>query len=61
MLPVSSQFIVEEAMVESNAVRDTVLIWVRKFAFCFLGATSATGALLLLFGSLLYASGVLEW
>lgn len=48
-------------MVESNAVRDTVLIWVRKFAFCFLGATSATGALLLLFGSLLYASGVLEW
>lgn len=48
-------------MVESNAVRDTVLIWMRRFAFYFIGATGATGALLLLFGSLLYASGVLEW
>ncbi|MDH3230036.1 MAG: hypothetical protein OEN55_09615 [Alphaproteobacteria bacterium] len=48
-------------MVESNAVRDTVLILMRRFAFYLLGATGATGALLLLFGSLLYASGVLEW
>jgi hypothetical protein len=61
MSGVTSQFIVEEAMVESNAVRDTVMIWMRRFAFYFLGATGATGALLLLFGSLLYASGVLEW
>ncbi len=61
MAGVTSQFVVEEAMVESYAVRDTVLIWMRRFAFCFLGATGATGALLLLFGSLLYVSGVLEW
>ncbi len=48
-------------MVESNAVRDTVLIWARRFAFYFLSVTGATGALILLFGSLLLASGVLEW
>ena len=58
---VTSQFVVEEAMVESNAVRDTVLILMRRFAFYLLSATGATGALLLLFGTLLYASGVLEW
>jgi hypothetical protein len=58
---VMSQFVVEEAMVESYAVRDTVLIWMRRFAFYFLSATGATGALLLLFGTLLFASGVLQW
>ena len=61
MSVVTGQFVVEEAMVDSYAVRDTALIWIRRFAFYFLGATGATGALLLLFGSLLYASGVLEW
>ena len=48
-------------MVEASAIRNTALIWMRRFAFCFLGATGATGALLMLIGALLVASGVLEW
>lgn len=48
-------------MVEASAIRNTALIWMRRFVFYFLGAAGATSALLTLIGALLVASGVLEW
>lgn len=48
-------------MVEASAIRNTALIWMRRFAFYFLGAAGATSALVMLLGALLIASGVLEW
>lgn len=48
-------------MVQVPAVPQTVALWMRRAALCFVGLTSATGTLTLLLAGLLVFSGVLEW
>lgn len=56
----TSQFVVEEEIVEFYAVSDIKFIWIRRFVFYLLITSGATNAPLLLFGSLPYASRVPE-
>lgn len=48
-------------MVQVPAIPETVTLWMRRVAFCFVGLTSATGTLTLVLAGLLVVSGVLEW
>lgn len=48
-------------MVHVPAVPQSVTLWMRRIALCFVGVTSATGTLALVFAGLLVLSGVLEW
>lgn len=48
-------------MVVSCNVRNFTMVWMRRFVYSFIGVTGATGALVMLMGVILVASGVLEW
>lgn len=48
-------------MVQVPAVSQSLTLWMRRVALCFVGLTSATGTLTLALAALLVLSGVIEW